>query len=164
VIVLGLSETGRIVFDRRRANIPASMTATAYTNDSFVIEPSRDCPIAGYLIVSPIIPASSLSELRREALDSLGATLAAATRAIEKVIHPERVYCALFAEEKHSVHFHLFPRSRWVLSRYAAAHQVERDVSGPQLFDWARRTFHSPAPANYDELTEAIFRELRPNG
>jgi diadenosine tetraphosphate (Ap4A) HIT family hydrolase len=139
------------------------MTSTVYTNDYFVIEPCRTCPIAGYLIVSPIVPALSLSELRREALDSLGATLAAATRAIETVIHPERIYCALFAEETHSVHFHLFPRSRWLLSSYARAHQVDRDVSGPQLFDWARHTFHSPHP-DYDQLIEAIFRELTPNG
>jgi diadenosine tetraphosphate (Ap4A) HIT family hydrolase len=115
------------------------------------------------LIVSPIIPALSLSELRPEALDSLGAVLAAATRAIEKVIHPERVYCALFAEETRSVHFHLFPRTQWLLSQYAASHSVDSEVSGPQLFDWARRTFHSPGPG-CDELTEAIFRELTRNG
>ena len=134
---------------------------TAYRNDYFVIEPCRNCPIAGYLIVSPIIPAFSLSELRREALDSLGPTLAAAMRAIEKVIRPERIYCALFAEETHSVHFHLFPRTQWLLSLYADSESVDH-VSGPQLFDWARRTFHSAAQTDYDQLTQAIFHELTP--
>lgn len=134
-----------------------------HTTDHFVIEPCLSCPIAGYLIVSPIIPALSLSQLRREALDSLGATLAAATRAIETVIRPERVYCALFTEETPSIHFHLFPRSRWLLSQYASAHSGDREVSGPRLFEWARRTFHSPAPEDYDQLSQAIFRELTPN-
>jgi diadenosine tetraphosphate (Ap4A) HIT family hydrolase len=138
------------------------MSSAVYTNDYFFIEPCHTCPIAGYLIVSPIVPALSLSLLRREALDSLGSTLAAATRAIETVIHPERIYCALFAEKTRSVHFHLFPRTRWLLWQYATAHQMDRDVSGPQLFDWARRTFHSPSP-DYDQLVAAIFRELTPN-
>jgi len=139
------------------------MTPTLYTNDYFIIEPCHTCPIAGYLIVSPILPALSLSELPREALNSLGVTLAATTRAIEAVIHPERVYCALFAEETRSVHFHLFPRTHWLLSQYAASQSVNGEVSGPQLFDWARRTFHPPASADYDQLNQAIFHELAPN-
>ena len=138
-------------------------TSPVYTNDHFVIKPCLSCPIAGYLIVSPIIPALSLSQLHREALDSLGATLAAATRAIETVIRPERVYCALFAEETRSVHFHLFPRSRWLLSQYATAHPADREVSGPRLLEWARRTFHSPASEDYGQLVQAIFRELTAN-
>jgi diadenosine tetraphosphate (Ap4A) HIT family hydrolase len=141
----------------------ATMTSAAHTNDYFVIEPCRNCPIAGYLIVRPIAPAFSLSKLPSEALNSLGITLAAVSRAIETVIHPERIYCALFAEETRSVHFHLFPRTRWLLSQYAASHSVDRDISGPQLFDWARRTFHPPASADYDQLNEAIFRGLTPN-
>ena len=67
---------------------------------------------------------------------------------------------ALFAEETRSVHFHLFPRTRWLLSQYAASHSVDRDVSGPQLFDWARRTFHKPISTDYTETVQAIFREL----
>ena len=130
-------------------------------NAHFRIEPCSSCPIAGYLIVSPVTPARSLSELPHEILDSLGPTLAAATRAIETVIQPERVYCVLFAEETRSVHFHLFPRSRWLLSEYRIANPKDRKVSGPKLFDWARRTFHSPVPENYDELTQPIFRELK---
>jgi diadenosine tetraphosphate (Ap4A) HIT family hydrolase len=136
------------------------MPSTLYTNDYFVIEPCRTCFIAGYVIVSPIVPALSLSQLRREAVDSLGATLAAATKAIETVIDPERVYCALFAEETRSVHFHLFPRTRWLVSQYTTAHQGDRDVSGPQLFDWARSTFDRPSP-DYDQLIAAIFVNIR---
>src|SRR4029077_15386599 len=96
-----------------------------YTNAHFRIEPCVSCPIAGYLIVSPRVAVSSLSQLSSDAQSSLGATLAAATRAIEAVIRPDRVYCLLFAEETPSVHFHLFPRAQWLLSQYMSTHPTE---------------------------------------
>jgi len=136
----------------------------AYTNKHFRIEPCLTCFVPGYLIVTPQDPAGSLSELKSDALASLGPTLAAATRAVEIVIRPERVYCALFAEETRSVHFHLFPRSAWLLSQYTAAHPEDREVSGPRLLDWARRTFHHPLSDDYSETVQAIFRELIANG
>src|SRR5947199_3655651 len=88
-----------------------------FVNAHFRIEPCASCPIPGYLIVSPRVPVSSLAELSPDAQAALGATLVAATRAIEAVAHPQRVYCALFAEETRSVHFHLFPRSTGCCSR-----------------------------------------------
>ena len=131
-----------------------------YINRQFRIEPCLTCFVPGYLIVTPQDPAGSLSELKSDALASLGPTLAAATRAIEVVIRPERVYCALFAEETRSVHFHLFPRSVSLLSQYAASHPEDREISGPRLLDWARRTFHHPVSSDYTETVRAIFREL----
>src|SRR5437660_672631 len=120
-----------------------------YANAYFCVEPCTTCFIPGYLIVSSRLPTVSLSELECDALASLGPTLAAATRAIEVVIRPERVYCALFAEETRSVHFHLFPRTAWLLSEYTAAHPADCEVSGPRLLDWARRTFHRPTSTDY---------------
>jgi diadenosine tetraphosphate (Ap4A) HIT family hydrolase len=133
----------------------------AYTNGYFCVEPCLTCFVPGYLIVTPELPAASLSELERDALASLGPMLAAATRAIEVVIRPQRVYCALFSEETHSVHFHLFPRSAWLLSQYTSAHPADREISGPRLLDWARRTFHHPLSSDYTETVQAIFRELK---
>src|SRR6266508_5276250 len=104
-----------------------------FVNTHFRIEPCGSCPITGYLIVSPQVSVSSLAELSPEAQGALGATLAAATRAIETVVRPERVYCALFAEETASVHFHLFPRTRWLLSSYSRAHPEDADLAGPRL-------------------------------
>lgn len=131
-----------------------------YTNAYFCVEPCVTCFVPGYLIVTPKVPTASLSELERGALASLGPTLAAATLAIEVVVRPERVYCALFAEETHSIHFHLFPRTAWLLSQYAAVHPADRKISGPRLLDWARRTFHRPISADYTETVQAIFRQL----
>ena len=131
-----------------------------YTNDHFCVEPCVTCFVPGYLIVTPQRPAASLSELERDTLGSLGPTLAAVTRAIEVIIRPERVYCALFAEETRSVHFHLFPRSAWLLSQYAAANPADHEISGARLLDWARRKFHHPLSSDYTETVQAIFREL----
>jgi diadenosine tetraphosphate (Ap4A) HIT family hydrolase len=129
-------------------------------NANFRIEPCSSCPIAGYLIVSPRIRVSSLAELSPDAQEALGVTLAAATRAIEGVIHPSRVYCALFAEEKGSVHFHLFPRTDLLLSSYFRAHPKDAKVSGPRLLDWARSTFGGPVARDYQQTTQAIFSAL----
>jgi hypothetical protein len=82
------------------------------------------------------------------ALDSLGPTLALATQAIETVVAPERVYCALFAEQSRNIHFHLFPRTTALTEKYAAAHPDEHEISGPRLMDWARRVFQQPIVQN----------------
>jgi diadenosine tetraphosphate (Ap4A) HIT family hydrolase len=86
----------------------------------------------------------SLSQMKSTALVSLGPTLAAVTAAIEVVVRPERVYCALFCEETRAIHFHLFPRAEWLTSRYFAAHPDETEISGPRLMDWSRRIFQKP--------------------
>jgi len=139
------------------AHTEAIPKADGFVNTHFRIEPCGSCPITGYLIVSPRVSVSSLAELSPEAQGALGATLAAATRAIETVVRPERVYCALFAEETASVHFHLFPRTRWLLSSYSRAYPEDADISGPRLLDWARSTFHIPPTADHGEATEEIF-------
>jgi len=132
-------------------------TRNVVENVHFRIEPCASCPLPGYLIVSPRIRVSSLTELSSDAQDALGKTLAACTHAIETVVHPRRVYCALFAEETRSVHFHLFPRTDWLLASYSRVHPHDADVSGPRLFDWARCTFHEPVTSDYDETTRGIF-------
>jgi len=142
------------------ADIEAIANPSAFVNSHFRIEPCSSCPIAGYLIVSPRVRVSSLAELSPDAQSALGVTLAAATRAIETVVRPRRVYCALFAEETGSVHFHLFPRTDWLLSSYSRAHPEDADISGPRLLDWARSTFCGPAARDYEQTTQAIFSAL----
>ena len=142
------------------AHAEAALTRNGFANKHFRIEVCSSCPIPGYLIVSPRVRVSSLAELSPEAQDALGVTLAAATRAIERVVHPRRVYCALFAEETGSVHFHLFPRMDSLLSSYSRAHPEDHDISGPRVLDWARSTFREPLADDYHQTTEAIFRVL----
>ena len=129
-----------------------------FMNAHFRIEPCASCPIPGYLIVSRRVPVSSLAELSPDAQAALGATLVAATRTIEAVVQPQRVYCALFAEETRSVHFHLFPRSEWLLLSYSRAHPEDTEISGPRLMDWARRTFRKPITGMHSAET---FEKIR---
>src|SRR6266496_4526134 len=117
-------------------------------NAHFRIEPCSNCFIAGYLIVSPRVQVSSLAELSPDAQNALGVTLAAATRAIDVVVHPRRVYCALFAEETGAVHFHLFPRTDWLLSSYSRAHPEDTVVSGPDF-----STGHAQPSASLSQMT-----------
>jgi hypothetical protein len=85
------------------------------------------------------------------------------TAAIEAVVRPERVYCALFSEETHVVHFHLFPRTEWLTAKYLAAHPHVTEISGPRLMDWARRMFQKPIVGrDRDEALEEIRAWLRP--
>jgi diadenosine tetraphosphate (Ap4A) HIT family hydrolase len=96
------------------------------------------------------------------ALAALGPTLAMTTAAIEAIVRPQRVYCALFSEETRAVHFHLFPRTEWLTSKYFAAHPHETDISGPRLMDWARRTFQKPIIGmERDETLEKIRAWLK---
>jgi diadenosine tetraphosphate (Ap4A) HIT family hydrolase len=113
-------------------------------NEHFIVEACSTCHIPGYLIVTPTDGVESLSQMNPAALAALGPTLAMATAAIETVVRPQRVYCALFSEETRAVHFHLFPRTEWLTSRYFVAHRRETEISGPRLIDWARRTFQKP--------------------
>jgi diadenosine tetraphosphate (Ap4A) HIT family hydrolase len=99
--------------------------------------------------------------MKPAALASLGPTLAVITAAIEAVVRPERVYCTLFSEEARDIHFHLFPRTEWLTAKYFAAHPHESQISGPQLMDWALRTFQEPISGmSRDETSEKIRTRL----
>jgi diadenosine tetraphosphate (Ap4A) HIT family hydrolase len=113
-------------------------------NRHFTVEGCRDCYIPGYLIVTPRAGVESLSQMKPAALASLGPTLAMTTAAIEAVVRPQRIYCALFSEQMRAVHFHLFPSTEWLAGEYFAAHAHETEISGPRLMDWARLTFQKP--------------------
>jgi len=127
-----------------------------------MVEPCGTCHVAGYLIVTPRNAVQSLSRMNSAAVAALGPTLAVTTAAIEAVVRPQRVYCALFSEETRAIHFHLFPRTEWLRAKYFAAHPQNTDLSGPQLMDWARRSFQEPIPGmERDEILEKILVRLR---
>ncbi len=140
-----------------------------YENEHFRIELCRDCPIPGYLIVIPKEQVESLSEMKSGALAQLGGTLALATRAVEQIINPERVYCARFGERDESIHFHLFPRTGWILEEYLIENPVETDtVNGPRLLAWARNRIRensdSALPGSDLEETADKLRQFMEEG
>ena len=127
----------------------------------FQIEHCRSCPIPGYLIVVPRGQSTSLSQMAPEALHALGPILAHATHLIEKAVKPLNVYCAKFAEEDPSVHFHLFPRTEWISREYRKSFGPGEIVHGPLLLEWARDTFRESEcddipPPSVEEVVDSM--------
>jgi diadenosine tetraphosphate (Ap4A) HIT family hydrolase len=130
-------------------------------NEHFTVEECGTCYVPGYLLVVPRQAVESLSQMNSAALASLGPTLAVVTAAIEAVVGPQRVYCALFSEETSAVHFHLFPRTEWLTAKYFVAHAHDTEISGPRLMDWARRKFQKPiSEMDRDGVSEKIRDRL----
>jgi len=125
----------------------------------FTVEHCFSCALPGYLIVSARAGNLTLSDLGPDALPHIGPALAVATRAIEAVIAPIRVYCALFGEEQETMHFHVFPRTSEVTAEYLLVHpeQAAR-IHGPMLLDWARTRYKGSA----DEVFRAVSTVLAP--
>jgi diadenosine tetraphosphate (Ap4A) HIT family hydrolase len=110
-----------------------------YEDDRFLIENCASCPLPGYLILKVKDGCKSIGHLDAETAGRLGLMLSMATKAIQDAIKPERVYCLAFGEGSPEVHFHLFPRTRWLLEAYQKATHTEKDaIDGPRLFQWAR--------------------------
>ena len=139
---------------------PQPTADLVHTSAYFRVEPCVTCFIPGYLIVSPQLATARSRNWGAVRLFPWGQRSPQSHGQSKLSCTPERVYCALFAEETRSIHFHLFPRTAWLLSQYAAMHPADREISGPRLLDWARRTFHRPISTDYTETVEAIFREF----
>jgi diadenosine tetraphosphate (Ap4A) HIT family hydrolase len=108
----------------------------------FVLEQSAECPIPGYLVLRVKGRTTGLAQLPEETAIALGKMLARAAAAIEQAVQPERIYVLSFCEVDPRLHFHLFPRTRWLLKEYFQANGRAGDpVNGPVLFEWARVAF-----------------------
>jgi diadenosine tetraphosphate (Ap4A) HIT family hydrolase len=143
------------------SHVRAGQQLAVLANEHFSVEACNTCYIPGYLIVIPRDAVESLSQMNPSALASLGPTLAAVTAAIQAVVRPQRVYCALFSEQTRTVHFHLFPRTEWLTAKYLAAHPDDIEISGPRLMDWARRMFQKPITGiDRDEALDRIRARL----
>lgn len=135
-----------------------------FENDSFTLEQSAECPIPGYLVLRVKGQANSLAQLPAETARALGEMLARAAKAIEETVGAERVYVLSFCEIDHRLHFHLFPRTAWLLKEYFKANfNANEPIDGPMLFAWARREFgpgsHLPKEAPGIETVGAALRE-----
>lgn len=113
-----------------------------FADETFSLEQSAECPIPGYLILRVKGEATGLAQLPAETARALGEMLARAAAAIEQAVRPERVYVLSFCEIDPRLHFHLFPRTAWLLKEYVKANDNAGDpVNGPMLFEWARGAF-----------------------
>jgi diadenosine tetraphosphate (Ap4A) HIT family hydrolase len=93
----------------------AASDAFVYADDLVTVEVSQECGVPGYLVLRLRPPGASLPGLDPAAAARVGAALATAASAIERVVAAERVYLLSFCEVEPQLHFHLFPRTRWLL-------------------------------------------------
>jgi diadenosine tetraphosphate (Ap4A) HIT family hydrolase len=127
------------------------------TRGGFKVEHCFDCAVPGYVVVSPVQPAASLSDLSVDVLAQLGPVLSVVNRAIQTVVAPLRIYCALFAEQRVEVHFHVFPRTAEVTRALLRVHPEQRDsIHGPALLDWARTYYRSSAPEVWHRVSPVV--------
>ena len=108
----------------------------------FTLEQSSECPIPGYLILRVKGEEPGLAQLPAEKARALGEMLASAAGAVEEAVGAERVYILSFCEVDRRLHFHLFPRTAWLLKEYHKANfNANEPIDGPMLFAWARGAF-----------------------
>jgi len=111
-------------------------------DETFTLEQSQECAIPGYLLLRLKSGETSLAELEAEKARALGEALASAAAAIEQAVGAERVYVLSFCEVDRRLHFHLFPRTAWLLKEYFKANfNANEPIDGPMLFTWARSAF-----------------------
>ena len=130
-------------------------------NEYFRIEHSYSCAVPGYLIVSPTINVNSISELPDSFLKQTGVSLAAATRLVEEVIKPVKIYCAQFGEEGGYLHFHIFPRSASLTREYLNAYPEQKElIHGPLILDWARTKYKYTKEKVWSVASPAILEMI----
>jgi len=113
-----------------------------FEDETFTLEQSVECPIPGYLVLRVKGEATGLAQLPEETARALGEMLARTSAAIEQAVGAERVYVLSFCEIDPRLHFHLFPRTAWLLKEYFKANfNANEPIDGPMLFAWARGAF-----------------------
>jgi diadenosine tetraphosphate (Ap4A) HIT family hydrolase len=136
-----------------------------FADESFILEQSSESAVPGYLILRLKGEETSLAQLAPEKARALGEMLARAAKAIEEAVGAERVYVLSFCEVERRLHFHLFPRTAWLLKEYFKANSNgTKPVNGPALFEWARKAIvqarHLPVGAPGHAATAAAIRAI----
>jgi len=142
-----------------------SLKFMIFEDEMFSLEQSAVCPIPGYLILRLKGPEASLAQLPKKTAQQLGVMLKRVANAIEQAVMPERVYVLSFCEVDPRLHYHLFPRTAWLLKEYFKANDCANDpVNGPMLFEWTRGAFGpgSRVPKGTPDIETAcaIMRDL----
>jgi diadenosine tetraphosphate (Ap4A) HIT family hydrolase len=110
-----------------------------YEDDQFIVEGCKSCPLLGYLILRVKGDCRSMADLDTETAGRLGLVPSMATKAIHDAVQPKQIHCLAFSEADPELHFHLFPRTQWLLSAYQESTRTSGEpVDAPRLFQWAR--------------------------
>jgi diadenosine tetraphosphate (Ap4A) HIT family hydrolase len=140
----------------------------AYEDDLFALAQSGECAVPGYVVLRLKPPGATLARLDAAAAGRLGGMLARAAAAVAAATGAERVYCLSFCEVDPQLHFHLFPRTRWLAGAFRAeTGAAEGPIDGPALFEWSRRRYRTgallpPGAPAASDVAERLGRELAP--
>jgi diadenosine tetraphosphate (Ap4A) HIT family hydrolase len=92
-------------------NIASAAQGYLFETDEWLLRHSAETNIEGYLILEARRHILDLSQATEKEIASYGPILALATRAIRRVVAPEKVYTFTLAEAVPHLHVHLIPRS-----------------------------------------------------
>ncbi len=130
----------------------------------WLIRHSAEAAIPGYVVLYSTHAPASLGELPKAASEELGPLLQCTVKAVEDVVKPERVYVCLFNETGSAVHFHVFPRMRWMRKFSPGADDPGNLIDGGVVFSAARRAQSDPGVIREAERqmleTAAAIRKL----
>jgi diadenosine tetraphosphate (Ap4A) HIT family hydrolase len=101
-----------------------------------------NCAVPGYMIVQPkqLVPRIGQAP---EFATELGDILSRLEHALLSATGATRIYILRFSETHSSVHFHVFPRTDEMATRYIQAmRRLPGQIIGPELFEWARQEFY----------------------
>ena len=128
-------------------------------DEYYQIEHCDTVAVAGYLIVTPKLKVNSLPDLPVQHQDKLGSKLSLAVRIVNQVVKPQKIYCALFAEESNHIHFHVFPRSGELTKRYLAKYPEHSNlIHGPIVLDWARTEYRKSKNEVWDDVSNIVLK------
>lgn len=120
----------------------------------FSVVPCRDCDVPGYLILIPKFSGAKIKDLPVDVQMAFGPAIGNVESAIRQVTQAERVYIMRFSEAMESVHFHLFPRTADMASKFLSENKTGDDgINGPLLFAWARKKYFVKTPDLLSENT-----------
>lgn len=126
-----------------------------FENDHFTLKHTTEYAVAGYLIIYFKNPQPLMYQ-SISALSQFGNLIALATRCIEALVKPQKIYCLLFSEKLATPHFHLFPRTVALKKSYeAATGNVGEWVSGPDLFAWMMKECKGDL-VNMDDICQQL--------
>lgn len=93
-------------------NIEGAEQTYLFQSEDWLIRHSAETNIEGYLILEARRHILDLSQANESEIASYGPMIALATRAIRRVVAPEKVYTFTLAEAVPHLHVHLIPRSQ----------------------------------------------------
>ncbi|MHB1285494.1 MAG: HIT family protein [Leptospirales bacterium] len=116
--------------------------------------PEVDLP--GYLVLATVRHLEGLDGLTERETDSIGRVQQKAARAIQALPDVRKVYLSSFGEVCPHLHFHLFPRTDWMLED--ASSWTDGEIDGPRIFDLYRKKLKTVGTP--ERVFEAV-REFR---